>query len=86
MLRAVRIVSVATLLAFVFRLSQQLSRSWGNSEVEGYTVAIGVVTLLFTIRAAATEYTRNRTTVVQRDILWGISLGAFLSFVARLTR
>ncbi len=61
-----------------------MSESWGNEDVEGYTVALGVVFLLFTIRAAATEYAGKDVAVAQRDILWGISLGTFLAAVTRL--
>lgn len=60
-----------------------MSESWGNEDVEGYTVALGVVCLLFTIRAAATEYTGKDVALPQKDILWGISLGTFLAAVTR---
>jgi hypothetical protein len=51
--------------------------------VEGYSVALGVVSLLFLVRAAATEYS-TRAHVVQKDIIWGLSLGAFIAMLARL--
>ena len=54
-------------------------------EVGGYTVALGVVSLLFFVRAAATEYAGKDVHIVQKDILWGLSLGAFVSMAARLT-
>lgn len=84
MTRTVRILGVATLLAFLFRLSQQVAEAWGHPPVEGYSVALGVVTVLFLIRASATEYAGKDIPLHQKDILWGISLGAFLSLLTRL--
>ena len=84
MLRTLRIVGIATLIAFLFRLSQQVSRSWGNEDVAGYSVALGVVSLLFLVRAAVSEFTENEVPVGQKDILWGLSLGAFVSMAVRL--
>lgn len=86
MIRTVRILGTATLLAAAFRLSQQLSAAWGNEDVEGYTVALGVVSLLFFVRAAATEYAGKDVSDIQKDILWGICLGASLSALTRLLR
>lgn len=84
MTRTVRILGAATLLAFLFRLSQQVAEAWGNPHVEGYSVALGVVSLLFLIRAAATEYAGKAIPLFQKDILWGLSLGAFLSLLTRM--
>lgn len=86
MIRTARILGTATLLAFLFRLSQQVSAAWGNEDVEGYTVALGVVSLLFFIRAAATEYAGKDISLVQKDILWGIFLGASISALTRVLR
>lgn len=85
MLRAVRIVGTATILAFLFRLSQDVGATWGNEDVEGYGVALGVVSLLFFVRAMATEYASKNVHVVQKDILWGLSSGAFLSMISYLS-
>jgi Na+/H+-translocating membrane pyrophosphatase len=85
MIRAVRIVGTATVLAALARLSQQLSEAWGQGTVEGYSVALGVVSLLFLVRALVSEFASDRVSIVQRDILWGLSLGAAISMVARLS-
>jgi hypothetical protein len=85
MTRTVRILGIATLIAFLFRLSRQVSEAWGNADVEGYSVAVGIVALLFFVRAAATEYAGKDVPIAQKDILWGLSLGAFVSLVVRLT-
>lgn len=53
--------------------------------MEGYTVALGVVALLFFVRAAATEYAGKDVHPVQKDIIWGLSLGCFLAMLTRLT-
>lgn len=84
MIRTIRIVGVATLLAALFRLSQDVSATYGHEDVAGYSVALGVVALLFVVRAAATEYAGKKVHVGQRDILWGLSLGAFVSMLGRL--
>ena len=63
-----------------------MSRAWGNEDVGGYTVALGVVSLLFLVRAAASEFAGKDIPVIHRDIIWGLSLGAFLAMVTRLTR
>lgn len=84
MTRTVRILGTATLLAFLFRLSQQVAEAWGNDHVAGYNVALGVVSLLFLIRASVTEYAAKNVPMFQKDILWGLSLGAFLSLLTRL--
>ena len=86
MIRTVRIVGTATLIAFLFRLSQDISASYGHENVEGYSVALGVVSLLFFVRAMATEYAGNNVHAVQKDILWGLSCGAFVSMLTHLMR
>ena len=47
-------------------------------------MALGVVALLFFVRAAATEYAGKDVPIGQKDILWGLSLGAFVSMITRL--
>jgi len=86
MIRTARIVGIATLIAFLFRISQQVGEAWGNADVEGYTVALAGVSLLFFVRAAATEYAGKDVPIAQKDILWGLSLGAFVSMAARLAQ
>ncbi len=87
MLRLVRIVGFASLLALAFRLSREASAAWGNEDVPGFTAAVGVVTLLFLVRAMISEFSPPKGRPValhERDILWGISLGAFVTVIARL--
>lgn len=48
-------------------------------------MALGVVALLFFVRAAATEYAGKDVALAHKDILWGITFGALLAIVARLT-
>lgn len=86
MIRPIRIIGAAVLLAFLFRVSQRVGSAWGHESVEGYNVALGVVSLLFLVRAAATEYAGGRAADYQKDILWGLSLGAFVSMLARVLR
>jgi hypothetical protein len=62
-----------------------VSKAWGNEDVQGYSVALGVVSLLFFIRAASVEFATTNVHEAQRDIIWGLSLGAFLSMLSKLT-
>ncbi len=84
MLRTIRIVGIALALASLFQLSRQFSLARGEEQPAGYWVALAVVTVLFLVRAASTEYAGRNISVAQRDLLWGLSLGAFLSMLARL--
>ena len=84
MLRAIRIIGTALVIAFLARLSQEYSESRGDEPVPGYSIALGVVSLLFLVRAAAVEYAGRNWTVMQRDVLWGLSLGAFIAMLYRL--
>lgn len=84
MIRTIRIVGTMTVLSFLFRLSQQLAAVRGDGDVPGYTYALGAVSLLFLIRAIASESAASRVPVSQRDILWGLCLGSFLSMLARV--
>ncbi|HEY2775535.1 MAG TPA: hypothetical protein VGK20_15955 [Candidatus Binatia bacterium] len=86
MLRTIRIIAVATFLATLFRLSQTIGAAKGNESVAGYNVALGVVSLLFFVRAAASEFASSNVSPAQRDILWGVSLGTFVSILASLLR
>lgn len=87
MLRFTRIVGFATLLAFLFRVSREVSASWGNEDVPGFTAAVGVVSLLFLVRAMISEFSPPKDKPVpvhERDILWGITLGAVVTMITRL--
>jgi hypothetical protein len=84
MIRAIRIVGTAITLAFLFRLSREISESYGNEDVAGYSVAVGVVGFLFLVRALVSEFATKEVHVVQRDILWGLTAGAFVTLLTRL--
>jgi hypothetical protein len=89
MIRFVRIVGLATILAFLFRLSAQAAIARGNENVPGYSIALAIVTALFFVRAIATEYTGKVTSTKpvpdqQKDVLWGITLGTFVALLARV--
>lgn len=86
MLRPIRIIGTAATLAFLFRMSQQFMSARGEEPVAGYTVALGVITVLFLVRAAVTEYAATDVSELQKDILWGLSLGSFVSMLARLAQ
>jgi hypothetical protein len=86
MLRTIRILGIAIGLAALARLSQQAGQALGNQDVAGYAVALAIVSLLFGIRAAASEFTDSGISEGRRDFLWGVSLGSFIAMLARLLR
>jgi len=83
-LRSARIVAVGLGLAFLFRLSHQASIARGQEPVAGMSWAIGIISLLFLVRAVIMERTRDARDNLQKDLLWGLSLGGLLTVLLRL--
>jgi len=81
--RLARIAAVAGGLIFLFHLSQQAGAVRGNEEVPGKLWAIGILSLLFFVRALVTERTRGPEDVLQKDLLWGLSLGGLSTILMR---
>jgi hypothetical protein len=84
MMRAVRIVGVTTGLAWLFHLSQRAGEVRGNPPVPGMEWAIGILAALFLVRAIVTERTRGPEDNWQKDLLWGVAAGGFLTLALRL--
>jgi hypothetical protein len=82
-LRILRIGGVAAGLAYLFHLSRQAGLQRGNEELPGMLWAIGVLSLLFFIRALLTETTQPDGSVVQRDVLWGLTAGGIVTILLR---
>lgn len=83
-LRLLRIVALGLGLAFLFRLSHEATIARGQEPVAGMSWAIGVVSLLLLVRAIIMERTRDARDNLQKDLLWGLSLGGMLTVLMRL--
>ncbi len=82
--RLLRITGVGLGLAFLFHLSQAAILARGEQPVAGTLWAIGVVSLLFLVRAILMERTRGPRDNMQKDLLWGLAAGGVLTVLARL--
>ena len=83
MLRALRIGALTCVLPLVFWVSRRVSEARGQEPVPGLSWALGVVAVLFLVRAAATEWERGPEANLQKDLLWGLAGGAILTIVSR---
>ncbi len=83
LLRALRIAALTIALPLLFRLSQRVSEASGNESVPGINWALGVVAILFLVRAAVTEWSGGPEGNLQKDLLWGAGLGAIATIVSR---
>ena len=83
MLRVLRITALAVVLPLLFAISQRVSEASGNEPTPGLSWAIGVVAVLFLIRAIVTEHTAGPEAALQKDLLWGMSAGAMLTILTR---
>jgi len=79
LLRAVRIAAVALLLPLLFGLSRQVGERSANPPVEGLPWAIGVLAVIFGLRALAAEATLGPEHAVRKDFSWGLAAGCGLT-------
>jgi hypothetical protein len=81
----IRIAGFAGALAYLFHLSRMASLARGNEELPGTLWAIGVLSGVFLVRAILSEsMTDGAPSNLQRDLLWGLSLGGIVTIVVRL--
>ena len=71
-------------LSYLFHLSHRAGIERGNEELPGMLVAIGVLSLLFFVRALVTETTQAGGSTFQRDFLWGLTAGGVITILWRL--
>ena len=83
-LRLLRIAAVAVALRFLFDLSQRVTAAGGHEQVAGVEWALGALSILFFLRALATEYSQGPEANVQKDLLWGLTAGGVLAILSRL--
>ena len=82
-IRALRIAAIALALPLLFALSQRVTTARGQPRVPGLSWALGVVSALFLVRAAVTEWGRGPEANVQKDLFWGLAAGGILTIVSR---
>ena len=83
LIRVLRIGTIAVGLALLFHLSRAASLVRGNEEVPGVSWALGVLTVLFGVRALVTEATQGAAANLQKDLLWGLSAGGVLALLSQ---
>ncbi|TFH29365.1 MAG: hypothetical protein E4H00_07105 [Myxococcales bacterium] len=83
-IRVARITAFTVVLIFLFEFSRRVSDKLGNEDVPGLLAAVGVVALLFSIRAVVTESAMGPEAAGQKDFLWGVSLGCWTTILVRL--
>jgi hypothetical protein len=83
LLRALRIAGLTIALPLLFRLSQRVSEAGGHEGVPGVNWALGVLAVLFLLRAAVTEWSRGPEGNLQKDLLWGAGCGAIATIISR---
>jgi len=74
-LRVLRIAAVAAILIFAFVLSQRITLAREGETAPGLAAALSVLSLLFLVRAIVTEKARGPGPSLEKDVLWGLSLG-----------
>jgi len=83
-LRVLRISAIAATLVYLFHLSHQAGIDRGNEELPGVLWAIGVLSMLFFIRAFVTEMVNEDRSAFQKDFLWGLCAGGVATILIRL--
>jgi len=84
LIRAARIGVIAAVVPVLVQVSQRITEARGQQPPPGISYALGVVSLLFFLRALATESSAGPEANLQKDLLWGLAAGAALAIVARL--
>lgn len=84
LLRLIRITAIAFGFAFIFLLSRQATAARGGEDLPGISWTLGVLSLIFTASAIASERTRGPEANLQKDFLWGLAAGGVLVILSRL--
>lgn len=82
--RLLRIAVVAIALPLLFHLSQAVEKASGQEELHGLEWALGALSVLFFLRALAIEYGRGPEANLQKDLQWGLGVGAVATILVRL--
>jgi hypothetical protein len=84
LIRPVRIAGVAMLITFLFVQSQRITLAREGETVPGLAMALGAVSVLLLIRASVTEWTDGPARGFEKDILWGLGVGAVGAMISLL--
>ena len=82
-MRALRILVVAIATPLAFGLSRRIGEASGNPQLPGFFIAIGVLAFLLSVRAVLTEFSRGPEANRQKDFLWGVAAGGWLTVLIR---
>jgi hypothetical protein len=82
-LRLLRIAAFAVVLPLLFGLSQRITTARGQPPLEGLEWALGALSLLFLLRALATEYSQGPEANRQKDLQWGLAVGGILTIASQ---
>ncbi len=83
-LRLLRIAVIALAMSSLLNWSQQATLERSGETVPGVDWALGVLALIFLVTASATEWTRRFESDLQKDLIWGLGTGCFVTLVCRL--
>jgi len=83
-LRLLRIAAIAVALPVIFNVSQRVTAAGGHEPAAGVEWALGALSVLFLLRALATEYTQGPEANFQKDLQWGLAAGGMLTVLSRL--
>ena len=84
LVRALRIAAVTLVLPILFAVSQRVSERRGNPPIPGINWALGVLLVIFLVRAAVTERFQGPEMNRQKDVLWGVVAGCVVTIISRL--
>jgi len=82
-MRAVRITAVTLLLPLLFDLSRQVGERSGNPPIDGLPWAIGMLALVFALRAIVTEASLGPERMLRKDFAWGLAFGCAATAIAQ---
>lgn len=82
-MRALRMLAITVIVPTLFTISQRVNEARGNEPVPGLSWALGAISGLFLVRAIVTERTQGADESLQKDILWGLAAGGFLTILTR---
>jgi hypothetical protein len=82
--RLLRIGAVVIALPVLFDISQRVGEAQGHPPLPGILVALGVLSLLFLVRAAVSEAAGSSVSTPQKDFLWGLGIGGVVTILGRV--
>lgn len=82
-MRVLRILAVTVAVPLAFGLSRRVGEASGNPQVPGFFFAVAVISFLFLVRAALTEFSRGPEANRLKDVLWGVAAGGWLTVLTR---